>query len=1158
MGQGNSRKSQGRKLSKKTNKVGCATTDQVLGKYGSVKSWKESKHSNPGAKTAPVLNVDGYFSHNEQDLESDLPLMRTGKFNKSFDYRKGNLLGAGAFGQVYLGLHQGTGELIAVKMVHMISHDQSSQTQFEELEQEIRLMKSLEHPNIVKYFGSKQTTEAFEIYMEYIPGGTLRSLLKKFGKFNEVLIKVYTKQILEGLDYLHRHRVLHRDIKGANILVDSSGICKLSDFGASRILNKITAGQQASMRGTPYWMAPEVVNQQSPGRQADIWSVGCTIIEMATGQPPFSEFNQIVALMKIASIKEPPALPDGISPLLTDFLSVCLKIDPKQRSNARTLLNHPFLMRPTSPKRSRKASSSDKKKNKNNKKKKKMANIPSEAELIGNAVEQIGGAAAERSDRSLEAWTTNEANFTVEVLHDTNPSCYSDYEDDDEPSVKDDAEVNAQMTQISRHLNSTMKELGTKLKSEFVDDSFHESLKRKLNTPRPNPPFFAALNSSDVSNGLSFNPFGESEKAQNHRNNSANSASNSAQNSLDSKENVQNHTLNSSCLDVMMQESEEGISDGEDDEFNKLVGSFEFEDDPAMINPPLEDNSQAIYDYHHDNNVSQTSLNKNVGISNKNLFRQPAGMVSTNNSGSTTFDSRDSGRFGTAVSQQLARANMQMHNENDMLITGQSVETEVLMSSSGSKALSISTETLSETPDCHARRLGNDSTPLGTNESAQSPFDISVTNLPTSQCQVQFIDEGNQVRPLQRTDSFDEVEDFVSSSGYDNEFINSSNSGDLGVFSKDNNMGNMRSDQQLNNSRKRSSLGLPTSATYSLNKTNNNLIESISRESSSREFSYSPMDGSSNGPIESSKNNSPYHDDDSKFVPVNMRPQPLSAERKAKTFYDKNEPESHNKRIRSSGTSLMSRLHLRQSHEPIAPVILQEPSSNSHSQHNYSGSITPSNPSEPNTTPVSYNSQHSGIRSGITPNQYGTSNSGNVKVVTPPSYRSTASNISGFTHNHEIYKPTSPPGNGHLHNHTRAHQTTAFGPPPTSVGSNQSSVSTHSNHHHHHHHHHQIQSHESATNSTNTIGTSWYHLHKAPTSIASGGGDSCNSIHYGKVGVSDLEGQRRVSNEFFRSATGSVKSVKDDDTKFKVMDMKKKKVVLTPIESKNSPYGGRI
>lgn len=137
-------------------------------------------------------------------------------------------------------------------------------------------------------------------------GGSIFNLLQKYGKFNESLIRVYTKQILEGLEYLHVNNVVHRDIKGGNVLVDKNGVCKLADFGNAKRFIEGT-DQASSIKGTANWMAPEVIKQNKYGRFADIWSLGCTVIEMAHGKPPFSDFpNHVSIMMHVGQITSPP------------------------------------------------------------------------------------------------------------------------------------------------------------------------------------------------------------------------------------------------------------------------------------------------------------------------------------------------------------------------------------------------------------------------------------------------------------------------------------------------------------------------------------------------------------------------------------------------------------------------------------------------------------------------------------------------------------------------------------------------------------------------------------------------------------------------------------------------------------------------------------
>lgn len=152
-------------------------------------------------------------------------------------------------------------------------------------------------------------------------------MLETYKYFNENVIRKYTAQILEGLEYLHAHNVIHRDIKGANILVDRDGVCKLSDFGGAKfITEEMEFKQYHSFKGTPNWMAPEVVKRFEYTRYSDIWSLGCTIIEMATGEPPFAEYrNQIMTIQMLMNINTPPEFPRHLSDTCKHFLHCCMQ-----------------------------------------------------------------------------------------------------------------------------------------------------------------------------------------------------------------------------------------------------------------------------------------------------------------------------------------------------------------------------------------------------------------------------------------------------------------------------------------------------------------------------------------------------------------------------------------------------------------------------------------------------------------------------------------------------------------------------------------------------------------------------------------------------------------------------------------------------------------
>ncbi|GMI65346.1 MAP KINASE KINASE KINASE 1, NPK1-related protein kinase 1 [Hibiscus trionum] len=263
-------------------------------------------------------------------------------------WRKGELIGSGAFGRVYMGMNLDSGELLAVKEVLIAANNASkekTQAHIRELEEEVKLLKNLSHPNIVRYLGTVREEETLNILLEFVPGGSISSLLGKFGPFPEAVIRNYTKQLLLGLEYLHNNGIMHRDVKGANILVDNKGNIKLADFGASKqVVELATITGAKSMKGTPYWMAPEVILQTGHSFSADIWSVGCTVIEMATGKPPWSQqYQEVAALFHVGTTKSHPPIPEHLSSEAKDFLLKCLQKEPELRQVASELLKHPFV-----------------------------------------------------------------------------------------------------------------------------------------------------------------------------------------------------------------------------------------------------------------------------------------------------------------------------------------------------------------------------------------------------------------------------------------------------------------------------------------------------------------------------------------------------------------------------------------------------------------------------------------------------------------------------------------------------------------------------------------------------------------------------------------------------------------------------------------------
>ncbi|XP_057965343.1 mitogen-activated protein kinase kinase kinase 3 isoform X2 [Malania oleifera] len=205
-------------------------------------------------------------------------------------WKKGRLLGRGTFGHVYLGFNSENGQMCAIKEVRVVSDDQTSKECLKQLNQEITLLSQLSHPNIVQYYGSELGEEALSVYLEYVSGGSIHKLLQEYGPFKEPVIQNYTRQIISGLAYLHGRNTVHRDIKGANILVDPNGEIKLADFGMAKHITACSS--MLSFKGSPYWMAPEVVmNTNGYSLTVDIWSLGCTILEMATSKPPWSQYE---------------------------------------------------------------------------------------------------------------------------------------------------------------------------------------------------------------------------------------------------------------------------------------------------------------------------------------------------------------------------------------------------------------------------------------------------------------------------------------------------------------------------------------------------------------------------------------------------------------------------------------------------------------------------------------------------------------------------------------------------------------------------------------------------------------------------------------------------------------------------------------------------
>ncbi|CAN4082864.1 unnamed protein product [Withania somnifera] len=262
-------------------------------------------------------------------------------------WQKGKLIGRGTFGSVYVASNRETGALCAMKEVELLPDDPKSAESIRQLQQEINVLSHLKHPNIVQYYGSEIVGDRFYIYLEYVHPGSINKFIRDHCEtITESIVRNFTRHILCGLAYLHSTKTIHRDIKGANLLVDAYGVVKLADFGMAKHLN----GQAAnlSLKGSPYWMAPELLQSvmltdttTDLAFATDIWSLGCTVIEMLNGKPPWSEYEAAAAMFKV--LKDTPPIPETLSPEGKDFLRCCFCRNPAERPSASMLLEHRFM-----------------------------------------------------------------------------------------------------------------------------------------------------------------------------------------------------------------------------------------------------------------------------------------------------------------------------------------------------------------------------------------------------------------------------------------------------------------------------------------------------------------------------------------------------------------------------------------------------------------------------------------------------------------------------------------------------------------------------------------------------------------------------------------------------------------------------------------------
>ena len=342
-------------------------------------------------------------------------------FDESVDpktiFTKLKVIGKGGFGTVSQIVHRPSMKILAGKLVNpsLIEEEHSR----DEIQHEIDLMREVDSPFTVRYYGCVKFEGSLMILMEYVDRGSLRDILdSKEQVLSEDQIACVMHDLLHGLKLIHNtFRIMHRDIKAANLLLNSKGMVKLADFGVSRQFDNGSSCSTMTIVGTPYWMAPEVISGLPYSYPADIWSVGITAVELAEGAPPYVEYSPTKAMVDIATQGFPGyRFPQMHSPEFQDFVSHCVQSNPEKRWTVDQLIEHPFIKRASSYNRI-----------------KVMQDLIKEgAKNLGVSSESFSVSQASFADGSSKAFQSSSDSFAASALKsgtsfDMNFDSYADY-----------------------------------------------------------------------------------------------------------------------------------------------------------------------------------------------------------------------------------------------------------------------------------------------------------------------------------------------------------------------------------------------------------------------------------------------------------------------------------------------------------------------------------------------------------------------------------------------------------------------------------------------------------------------------------------------------------------------------------------------------------